>query len=42
MSARAETGSATPAEVEVEAAEDCGGYLVPVDPMEELQCDSCQ
>jgi hypothetical protein len=42
MSARAGTGSASPVMVEAETAEDCGGYLVPVDPMEELQCDSCQ
>ena len=25
-----------------ETAPDVGGYLVPIDPMEALSCDSCQ
>lgn len=30
------------AQAEPELLVDCAGYAVPVDPMEELQCDSCQ
>ncbi|CAM5538480.1 hypothetical protein LSHI6S_00142 [Leifsonia shinshuensis] len=32
----------TPQDVRPDSAVNVGGYVVPVDPMDELGCDSCQ
>lgn len=42
MNARVAAGAVPVPDGGPEAADDCGGYVVPVDPMEDLQCDSCQ
>ncbi|WP_268765144.1 hypothetical protein [Leifsonia sp. Root112D2] len=42
MSAKSADGSPLRVEACADVVEDYGGYLVPVDPMEDLQCDSCQ
>jgi hypothetical protein len=42
MSAKVSVESVPEPDGSSEVAEDSDGYLVPVDPMEDLQCDSCQ
>jgi hypothetical protein len=36
------TRTADRGEVEMNELDTVGGYSVPVDPMDDLQCDSCQ